>query len=45
MFDLKEIDKGVKLIATDYHDVDLNLLYIEKNSYLLDTSDKLELTP
>lgn len=43
MIDLKEIDKGVKLIATEYHDVDLNLLYIEKDGYLLDTSTSIQI--
>jgi len=43
MIDLKDIDKGVKLIATEYHDVDLNLLYIEKDGYLLDTSTSIQI--
>ncbi|WP_162000414.1 MBL fold metallo-hydrolase [Sulfolobus sp. E11-6] len=56
MIELKEIENGITLIATEYHDVDLNLLYVVRNneSYLLDTStslqikailDKLEETP
>ncbi|BDB99730.1 MBL fold metallo-hydrolase [Saccharolobus caldissimus] len=45
MIELKEIDKGIILIATEYHDVDLNLLFITKNNdnYLLDTSTSIQI--
>ncbi|QIW23812.1 MBL fold metallo-hydrolase [Sulfolobus sp. S-194] len=43
MIEIKEVDKGVKLIATEYHDVDLNMLYVEKGNYLLDTSTSIQI--
>ncbi len=45
MIEMKEIDKGITLIATEYHDVDLNLLYVDrmKDRYLLDTSTSIQI--
>ncbi|TRM80377.1 hypothetical protein DJ531_12340, partial [Sulfolobus sp. A20-N-F6] len=45
MIELKEIDKGITLIATEYHDVDLNLLHVNRmdRRYLLDTSTSIQI--